>query len=141
MGKRVILNALSNCSVNLSNRVVAIRVEHLDDYFKPDTPDEEWIRFVGRNNWIVLTKDKKIRYRTAELQMVIREKVRMFTLTGGNLTGTQMAQLIVNSLSKIVRFVYKHSPPYIVKITSSGNLIPLTLPRLKHMGFFLHRLD
>ena len=37
-----------------------------DDSFPPDAKDEEWLTRVGRNQWIVLTKDHRIRYRNLE---------------------------------------------------------------------------
>ena len=58
LGKHVIAEAL---------RSAGICVEVHDDHLPIDAPDEDWIALAGRKGWIVLTKDKNIRYRHAQL--------------------------------------------------------------------------
>lgn len=120
IGKRFVAEALSNPDLN-------IKVEVLDDYFEPNTTDEEWLKFVGKKGWIVFTKDKKIRYRAAVVEIVKKRKIRMFILSRGNLSGHEMAQIIINALPAIKKFIFKHPPPFIVSITRSGNLLPIEL--------------
>lgn len=60
--------------------------------------DEEWLRDVGERGWVVLMKDAKIRYRPAELQVVIDHGLRAFCLTNANLRGIEMAQRFVEQL-------------------------------------------
>ena len=55
-------------------RSEGMRVEVHDDHLQPDVPDEEWIALVGGMGWVALTKDKHLRYRTAEIQSVVRHK-------------------------------------------------------------------
>jgi predicted nuclease of predicted toxin-antitoxin system len=124
LGKKFIAEALSNPNLN-------IKVEVQDDYFEHNTTDEEWLKFVGERGWTVFTKDKKIRYRAVVLEIVRREKVRMFILSRGNLSGPEMAQIIINALPKIRKFIFKHPPPFIVSITRSGNLLPIKLRGIK----------
>ena len=38
--------------------------------------DEEWLRDAGERGWVVLMKDAKIRYRPAELQVVVDHGLR-----------------------------------------------------------------
>ena len=40
-----------------------LTVERHGDHFAPDTPDEAWLAEVGRRGWIVLTHDRRIRYK------------------------------------------------------------------------------
>jgi len=102
-------------------------VEVLDDYFEPNTTDEEWLKFVGKKGWVVSTKDKKIRYRAAVVEIVKKRKIRMFILSRGNLSGHEIVQRIINALPAIKKFIFKHPPPFIVSITRSGNLFPIEL--------------
>lgn len=37
-----------------------------DDHFPPGAKDEDWLAQVGERGWIVLTKDRRIRYRHVE---------------------------------------------------------------------------
>lgn len=103
-------------------REAGVEVHVHDDYFRPDARDEEWLSEVGRRGWIVLTKDKMIRYRGPELAALRRARVSAFVLTGGDLQGQEMARIFVQSLPKIMRFVKKNSPPFIAKITKSGTV-------------------
>ena len=45
-------------------------VEVHDDHLSPDAPDEDWFALVGSKNWLAITKDRNIRYRTAELEAI-----------------------------------------------------------------------
>src|SRR5260221_14400832 len=38
-----------------------------DDHFPQNTRDEVWLGEAGKRQWVVLTKDENIRYRTNEL--------------------------------------------------------------------------
>jgi len=67
--------------------------------------DEEWLRDAGEREWVVLMKDAKIRYRPAELQVVVDHDLRAFCLTNANLRGVEMAQRFVEKLPRIVRIV------------------------------------
>jgi len=44
-------------------RDAGLDVEIHDDHFAPDAKDEEWLSAVGRKQWIVVTRDERIRYR------------------------------------------------------------------------------
>ena len=104
-------------------------MEVLDDYFEPNTNDEEWLKFVGKKGWILFTKDKKIRYRAAVVEIIKKGKIRMFILSRGNLSCHEMSQIIINALPAIKKFIFKHPPPFIVSITRSGNLLPIELSK------------
>lgn len=46
-----------------------------DDYFPSNAKDREWLPEVGKRGWIVLPKDRCIRYRTSERLAVLNAKV------------------------------------------------------------------
>ena len=83
-----------------------IKVRHLEDFpnFNQSTPDEEWLEFAGKNSFVVLTKDKRIRYRVPEKIMVEEHRVRVFALTRGGWTGEQMAEIFAKSLKPMCKF-------------------------------------
>lgn len=103
-------------------RQAGATVELLTDHFRSDAEDEEWLFEVGKKGWIVLTKDDRIRYRATERAALVRAQVAMFTLASGNLRGEEMAQAFINALPRIHRFMAKHRPPFIAKITRSGGV-------------------
>ena len=48
-------------------RQAGLNIEVHDDHFKQDAADEEWLAAVGKEGWVVFTKDQKIRYHPREL--------------------------------------------------------------------------
>ena len=93
-----------------------------DDHFPPDAKDEDWLAEVGRHGWIVLTKDYRIRYRHVERLALMKAGVAAFILTSGDLQGEEMAQIFVNALPKMTRFLQKHAKPFIAKIAKDGSV-------------------
>jgi predicted nuclease of predicted toxin-antitoxin system len=49
-----------------------VTVERHADHYAPDTPDEEWLETAGRRGWIVLTHDRRMRYKPNERNAVMR---------------------------------------------------------------------
>jgi len=65
-------------------------------------------------------KDAKIRYRPAELQVVIDHGLRAFCLTNANLRGVEMAERLVENLARIVRIAELKPGPYIYGVYSDA---------------------
>lgn len=59
-------------------------VERATEHFPRGTEDEIWLQEVGRKQWVVLTRDKRIRYRQLERLALQLAGVRAFVFTGGN---------------------------------------------------------
>jgi predicted nuclease of predicted toxin-antitoxin system len=112
-GKRTVADALRQAGAD-------VRVH--DDHFSPNARDEEWLSEVGRRQWVVLTKDTRIRYREIERMALMNARVRTFVLTAKNLQGLEMANIFVAALPAIQRFTTKHTQPFIAKITRSGRV-------------------
>jgi predicted nuclease of predicted toxin-antitoxin system len=111
---------LGNKVIAAALRTSGVRTEVHSDHFKDDEDDAVWLREVGRRGWIVLTKDKRIRYRGLELQAIIDGNVRAFVLRGGEMKGQEMADAFVKALPKMQRIVEKQAPPFIAKVTAGG---------------------
>jgi predicted nuclease of predicted toxin-antitoxin system len=111
LGRHVVADALRQAGVD---------VEVHDDHFRRDAEDEEWLREVGRRGWVVLTRDRRIRYRSHERAALIQAGVRAFVLVAGNLSGREMAAVFVKALPAMRRFMVRHPPPFIAKVTRSG---------------------
>jgi hypothetical protein len=76
----------------LRNSGWALRTHH-EVYSDRDeqVPDVEWLELCGREGWPVLTKDRSLRYRPAEIAVLRRFGVRAFVVTGGSLTAIEQA--------------------------------------------------
>ena len=100
-----------------------LKVEVHDQHLAQDAPDPEWLAFAGKNNWIVITRDERIRYRVAEKQAIRRAKVRAFVLAAqGNLRAETLAENFLKALPKIRRLVEKEKPPFVAKVSRSGDV-------------------
>jgi len=64
-------------------------------HFPRGTPDETWLNECGRNGWIVLTRDKRIRYRVLERTALHEAGVKAFVFTGGNVSLKHTVQILV----------------------------------------------
>jgi len=78
LGKKQIAEAL-----RLAGATVLIH----DDHFAPDEQDINGLKAAGEKDWIVLTKDSRIRYRALEKMTLINAGVAAFILTSADLTG------------------------------------------------------
>ncbi len=113
LGKHVIAKAL---------RDAGYPVEVHDDHLPIDAPDEDWIELVGKRGWIALTKDKNIRYRFAELNAIRAHDARVVVIRAKNVTGDDLAALVVSHYNKIQRFSHEHKAPFVAGIDRRGTL-------------------
>lgn len=88
--------------------------------FTPDAPDEAWLAVAGREKWIVLTRDKRIRRRPAELEAFREHKVVVFVLAAGNASAAETADLVTRFFDKIQRLASHAKPPVMYNVTRSG---------------------
>ena len=107
LGKHIIADRL---------RSAGMKVEVHDNHLPPDAPDEDWLALVGRMGWVALTKDKNIRYRTAELESIRRNAARIIVIRAKNATGSDIAELLVKGRRRIARFVAKTVAPFVAAI-------------------------
>jgi len=108
----------------------AIRVERHLDHFERGTPDEIWLPKVGVNGWVLLTTDKRIRYRQTEKQAVIKHRIRMFYFSKNDLSGSQMAKALEIALPDIRNLCDKRQPPFFAAITRRGEVYLRDIPHL-----------
>lgn len=77
-----------------------------DEVFAQDTDDDVWLEAAGRNGWVVLTRDDKIRYTAGARNKILDGGVRCFLLhPTTDMTGEEMAEVLAAALPKILRIV------------------------------------
>lgn len=103
-------------------RTRGLRIEVHDDHFRPDASDPEWLTEVGARQWIVVTVDRRIRYRQLEWLAFKAGMVRAFAFSSGNLRAEEMAEIFLKALPKITRCVEGLRPPFLATITKSGDV-------------------
>ncbi len=52
----------------------------------------------------------------------MKAKVGVFTLMAGDLQGAEMAGIFIKALPAMKRFILRHPPPFIAKITKSSSI-------------------
>jgi predicted nuclease of predicted toxin-antitoxin system len=126
LGKHVIADQL---------RAAGERVEIHDDHFLPDCPDEVWLSAAGAESWIVITKDKNFQKRQFEILAIARSRVRVFQLSGGEVTGQEMAGVLVSRCKKIKDFAIGNPAPFIARINRSGKIqMAIAAARLRRLA-------
>ncbi len=70
-----------------------------------DIPDENWIAEGCSRGWVLLSKDKRIRYRAAELEAL--QEGHLFCLVSGTMNIAEMTQAFLDALPKIERAARK----------------------------------
>jgi hypothetical protein len=103
-------------------REAGFKVEIHDNHFPPAAPDDQWLAAVSQRGWVVLTKDKRLRYNFPELLAITKNNARVYTLVSGNMTAFQMAEIFVKAAFHIEKTVELQQPPYIAKVFSSGSV-------------------
>lgn len=115
--------ALDSLTVVDALRAAGATVERLNDHFAKGTPDETWLAYAGGRGWVVLTRDKRIRYRQLERLALTEAKARAFVFTGGNVTGKDTAAILVHALARITTICQADKGPFIYHIGRGGNPI------------------
>ena len=96
-------------------RAAGLMVERHVDHFAHDCPDEDWLKEIGRQGWIAVTHDGRIRYKPNELAAVFQHRVGLLVVIG-TAPYPQLAQAFVATAPRILSFVGRHRPPYIAKV-------------------------
>ena len=112
--------SLDSLSVVTALREAGATVQRLTDIFPKGTPDEFWLAKAGENGWVVLTRDKRIRYRQLERLALRAAKVRAFVFTGGNVTGKDTGAILARVLSRLEKLARSDSGPFIYTISRGG---------------------
>lgn len=84
-------------------RSAGYTIHLIADFYADDgtkIPDEQWIADGCRRGWILLTKDKRIRYRAEELAVL---DGHLFCLSDGNARIDAMASTLIAALPRIER--------------------------------------
>lgn len=101
-------------------RAAGASVEVHIDHFAQDAPDTEWIPEIGRRDWVLITKDQNIRRNALERNAYVTAELRGFVVTGKDMTGPELAALLVRCLSGIVRRASGKPGPLLFSISRNG---------------------
>lgn len=95
------------------------------DHFEQACPDVDWLPVVGKNGWIVITRDKNIRRKPNELQAFKENNVLAIVLSSGSSSqssAADTADLLQRLLPKLMRKIQASKPPTMLTVTLMGTI-------------------
>lgn len=93
--------------------------------FAPACPDEEWLTAVGKEDWIVVTRDQNIRRKANELKAFRDAKLIVFVLASGNASAADTAALVVNLYPKFLKLAHAAKPPAMFSVSLKQTITQL----------------
>lgn len=103
-------------------------VDHLTDHFEEDAPDTEWLRYIGDNDFFLITRDERVRKNPAELKALLDHGVGAFFLGGKNRNRCELIQQLVRNWPRIKQYSQTRSRPFAFRIAPKGaKFVPIPL--------------
>lgn len=68
-----------------------------------EVPDVEWLELCADRGLAVLSKDRRLRYRPAEVAVIHRRRLHAFVLSRGNFTAEEQAARFIGNALRIER--------------------------------------
>lgn len=72
--------------------------------------DVEWLEYCAAHELVVLSKDRRLRYKPEEIDAIRRLRNRAFVLSRGQLTGVDQAQRFIDNADEINRRLVDDGP-------------------------------
>lgn len=114
LGRRQVPDALRAAGLRLRTLAEVYGIpadEHVSDV--------EWLSRAGDEQWTVLMKDDRIRYRHVEREALLRHRVKAFCLSGGNLRAAVMAERFLAVMPDIAE-ACRQPGPFVHAISAAG---------------------
>lgn len=80
---------------------------------------------IGKQGWILLTKDNQIRRRPLEVEAFIAARLRVFVFESAEMTSEEMLAAFRKALPAASRVVKQRKPPFVMRIGMTGRVSPL----------------
>ncbi len=112
--------SLDSDSIAQALTAAGARVERLTHHLPKGTDDATWLSFVGSRGWVVLTRDKRIRYRRLERLALQAARVRAFVFTGGNVTMAETGEILARAYARILQISIREPGPFVYHLGRVG---------------------
>ena len=114
--------SLGKIDVPEALRAAGYRCECHDDHWDQTTEDSVWLTGVAAQEWVVLTKDERIRYRPLELRALLSVRLRTFIVICGNVRGTDTARIILTAMPRILALIDTVKGPFICYVYKNSTV-------------------
>jgi hypothetical protein len=89
-------------------------------------PDEKWLPRAAANDWLILMRDQRVRYRELEKHALRDAGAGAFVFTGGQATAADTADIVCRLLRKFANINRSERKPFLFSFGSG-----LTISRVK----------
>lgn len=91
------------------------------DIFLPGTDDAVWLRRVGREGWLAITHDKRVRTRPGQREAIMANGVGCFILTyKQDLKKPEIVKMVFDYLPEMERRFATTRRPFIYTVSKNG---------------------
>jgi hypothetical protein len=102
------------------------------DIFRPNTDDPIWLRRVGIEGWLAITRDAHIRTRPAERAAIMENGVGCFILTHQEgLAKPAVVRIVFDYLPEMEQKFEDTPRPFIYTVTKNGHFTEYAQRRLR----------
>jgi hypothetical protein len=102
------------------------------DVFLPGTDDPVWLRRVGVEGWLAITRDGRIRTRPGEREAIMENGVGCFILTHQkDLPTPEVVRIVFDHLPEMERRFSATPRPFIYTVTKNGHFTEYAQRRLR----------
>ena len=108
---------------SVADRIKGVRPDArwLADLFPLNTEDTDWLQRAGKEGWLVITHDKKIKTRPGERRAIIEHGVGCFILAyRQNLKKPEIEEMVLGALEDMEDLFGKTARPFIYTVTKNG---------------------
>ncbi|MDO8678455.1 MAG: DUF5615 family PIN-like protein [Acidobacteriota bacterium] len=115
----------NNLSPKLAHGMAAFGedVTHLQDHYPADAKDTDWLPRIGRDEWILLTRDDRVRFKPAELGAIKQHRVGAFYLGGKERSRWELIQQVVRNWPRMNELAEKTARPFAFRVPPQGAAI------------------
>ena len=113
--------SLDSDSIAQALTAAGATVERLTRHFAKGIDDRTWLSFAGSRGWVVVTRDKRIRYRQLERLALQAARVRAFVFTGGNVTLAETGAILAGAVEQIQGICDREAGPFLYHIGRAGS--------------------
>ncbi len=114
-----------NLSVKIARslRDIDQDVHHITEVLSEGAPDTEVLKFAGDNDFFLITKDNRIRYKPNERAALRKHKVGVFLLGGKNVNFLETYQQLIRNWDKVLECASSTQRPFVRRIRPKGRAI------------------
>ena len=88
--------------------------------FRHDTPDDEWLAFVGAKGWVVISQDYSFHLEPAVLSVIKQHGVKVFYLWGADKAKWEVMRVFARRYDDILEAAAGNRGPFIFRVRERG---------------------